>query len=366
MSNIPKIMIVDDDEMMRLMLENTLNGAYRILTAECGEACLSACTDQRPDLILLDVEMPGLDGYETCRHLKALDDAPPVVFISSRDRLQDRLNGYDAGGEDYILKPVEPAELLTKVALRLKAAESQSRMKQMADYASSTAMTAMSSMGEMGILLQALQRFNNCASLEQLAEAVLRALAEYGLSGMLRIRTPQGVVMQSNRGVVTPIEMSIIDQVAMMGRIIEYRSRMSVSYEHVALIVSNAPQDDDDRRGRLRDHLAVLVEGAEIRALAIHRDHVIERSALQASRTLACVDESQRGERVATILALQGMSDRLERAYLSLALSENQENQISQIVEDGVESVRQAFLPETDVQQQLTAVINDLKSVTRS
>jgi len=360
------VLIVDDEEMMRMLLENALNGAYQVISVANGEACLAACAVQRPDIILLDVDMPGMDGYETCKRIRAADGlAPPVIFVSSRDRLQDRLLGYDAGGEDYILKPVEPEELLTKVALRLKAADDRAQMRQMADYASSTAMTAMTSMGEMGILLQALQCFNNCASLEELAEAVLKALTEYGLNGMVRLRTPQGVVMQSSQGVVSPLEMSIIDQVAAMGRIVEYRSRMSVSYEHVALIVSNTPQDDDERRGRLRDHLAVLVEGAEIRALAIHRDHVIERSALQASRTLSHIDESQREERVATILALQGMSDQLERTYLSMALSGNQEHQISRIVEDGIESVRQAFIPETDVQQQLTAVINDLKSVTR-
>jgi DNA-binding response OmpR family regulator len=363
MSDIPRVMIVDDDEMMRLLFDNALNGAYRILAAESGEACLAACTQQRPDLILLDVEMPGLDGYETCRRIRALDDPPPVVFISSRDRLQDRLNGYDAGGEDYILKPVEPEELLTKVALRLKAAEAHAQVKEMAAYASSTAMTAMSSMGEMGVLLQALQRFNNCSSLEELAKATLQALAEYSLDGMVRLRTPAGVVMASTHGDVSPIEMSIIDQVAAMGRILEYRSRMSVSYEHVTLLVRNTPAEDDERRGRLRDHLAVLAEGAEVRTMAIHRDHVIERAVLNGSRTLASIDESQRAVRVAMSLALQDMSDQLERAYVSAALSDRQENQMAGIVASGIERVKGVFLPETDLQQQLTAVINDLRTV---
>lgn len=366
MSDPATIMIVDDEATMRLLLEDALGDEYQVVVASSGEECLAMYACQRPDLILLDVEMAGLNGYDTCRQLRARDPhAPPVIFVSGHDRLQDRLQGYEAGGEDYVLKPVETEELVTKVALRLKAAKQHSLMKQMADYASSTAMTAMSSMGEMGVLLQALQRFNDCASLESLAEAGLQALGEYSLEGIVRLRTPQGMVMLSTHGSVSPIEMSIIDQVAAMGRITEYRSRMSVSYEHVAFLVSNAPEDDTDRRGRLRDHLAVLAEGAQIRALAIHRDNVIERAVLQASRTLDRIDEVQREVRAATSLALQSMQDQLEHAYVSLALSDSQEAHMAGIVSGGVDRVRDALLPETDVQQQLTAVINDLKSVTR-
>jgi len=360
------VMIVDDDEPMRMMLENMLNDSYRVVCVADGAACLAAYAVQRPDIILLDVDMPDMDGYETCKHINAAAGiAPPVVFVSGRDSLQDRLHGYDAGGVDYIFKPPEPEELLIKIAMRLKAAVEQAQLKQMADYASSTAMTALSSMGEMGVLLQALQRFNDCSNLEELATAVMKALSDYGLNGLVRLRTPLGVVMFSTSGVVSPIELSIIEQVAAMGRIVEYRSRISVSYERVALLVSNTPEDDDDRRGRLRDHLAVLAEGAEVRAQAIHRDNVIERVVVQASRALARIDESQREVRVATSLALQDMNDQLERAYVSVALSERQEDHMAGIVGRGIENVRQAFLPETDVQQQLTAVINDLKGVTR-
>ena len=256
-------------------------------------------------------------------------------------------------------------ELLTKVGLRLRAVEEQARVRQMAAYASSTAMTALSNMGEMGVLLQALQQFNSCAHLENLAAAVIKALGEYGLNGMVRVRTPQHVVMLATHGVVSPIEQSIIEQVATMGRIMEYRSRMSVSYDQVAILVRNTPGEDDERRGRLRDHLAVLAEGADVRARAIHRDHVIERVVIKGSNTLDRIDESQRQLSVATTLALQAMSDQLEHAYVGLALSDSQERHMAKIVSSGIESVRLALLPETDIQHKFTEVIAELKSVTR-
>lgn len=359
------VMIVDDDDLICMLLENALSDGYRVVTVGSGAECLAACARQRPDIILLDVEMPEMDGYETCRRIKDDNDhAAPVIFISSHDRLEDRLRGYDAGGDDYLLKPVDPEELVTKVGLRLKAVADQAQLKQMVDYASSTAMTALSSMGEMGVLLQALQRFNGCAGLDELAEAVVQALAEYSLHGVVRLRAPHATTIRSTHGEASPIELSIIDQVASMGRIVEYRSRLSVSYDHVALVVNNMPPTDDDRRGRLRDHLAVLAEGAELRTLAIHRDAVIERVVLQAGRTLDRIDESQREVQVASSLALHDMSTQLERAYVSAALSESQENYMAGIVGAGLERVRQALLAETDVQRQLTAVIDELKTVT--
>ena len=354
-------MIVDDDETMRMLLENALADAYQVHSIASGEACLAACARQRPDIILLDVDMPGLDGYETCRQIrKASEDAPPVIFISNRDRLEDRLQGYDAGGEDYILKPVAPDELLAKVVLRLKVAADQAQLQQRADYASTTAMTAMNSLGEMGVLLQALQNFNNCTSIEALAKAVVKALSDYSLTGMVRLRTAQSEVMHSTHGAVSPIEMSIIDQVAKMGRIVEYRSRMSISYDHVVLLVSNTPPENDDRRGRLRDHLAILAEAAEATTLAKHRAIVIEQALRQVSQALVCIQDSHREMHVGTSLALQGMSDKLEKAFLSAALSERQENHLTAIIGQGVEQVRQAMQVGTDVLPLLDAVIKDL------
>ena len=364
MNDTSTIMIVDDDAIMRLQLENALSDTYHVISLASGMACLAALVKQQPDLIFLDVEMPGMDGYETCRRIKELEGgAVPVVFITSHDQLQDRLNGYDAGGDDYILKPVEPDELLAKTQLRLRSAKAQVELKKMADYAQTTAMTAMSSMGEMGVLLQALQRFNDCSKVDDLALALLRALGEYALDGMVRVRTAQGVVMLTTHGEVSPIEISIIEQVATMGRIVEFSSRLSVSYDHVTLLVRNAPLKQDDRRGRLRDHLAVLAEGAEVRTMALLRDQVIKNAITQGSRTLDRVDESQREVRFATSLALQNMTDQLEKAYIKVALSESQEIFMANIVSNGIDSVRAAFLPETDVQLQLTNVINELKTV---
>lgn len=100
------VMIVDDDEGTRMLIEHALGGAYRAIGVGSGQECLDAAAGSRPDIVLMDVEMPDMSGYDACRRLKATGgQAPPVIFISSHDQLADRMKGYDAGGEDYICKP---------------------------------------------------------------------------------------------------------------------------------------------------------------------------------------------------------------------------------------------------------------------
>lgn len=367
MPDLATVMIVDDDIIMRMMLEESLGNHYSVVAVSNGEECIAACAAQHPDIVLLDVEMPGINGYETCRRLKASDKPNMlVVFISSHDRLEDRLQGYDAGGEDYILKPIEPAELLTKITLLLKARKKQGELKQAAEYASHTAMTAMSSLGEAGVLLRSLQHFNTCKSLDDLAKAVTTAMSDFSLNGVVRLRARQEVIMRSTHGSVSPIEESIIEQVGEMGRIVEYRSRICVSYERAVLLVTNSPVDDDELRGRLRDNLAILAEGANVSTLAIGRSIGIERALQQTNQALIYIQDSEREMQTGTTLALQDMTDQLERAYMSTALTEAQERYLAQIVSSGIENLRKVMLAGEDVLPLLKAVTDELKTETNS
>ena len=356
------ILVVDDDNFMRKLFVKTLGDAFKVVAVSSGEACLAWLETQRADLILLDVKMAGLDGYETCQQLKAQHpDAPPVIFISAGEGVNDRMRGYDAGGDDYLVKPFEPRELLAKVSAMLHAAENRHRLKQQVEYASSTAMTAMTSMGEMGILLQSLQRFNGCRELFSLAAAVAVGLTDYGLEGVVRVRTLADEAIYSTRCEVTPLELSALDKVAGMGRIVEFGSRMSVSYENVTLLVSNCPPQHDERRGRLRDHLAVLVEGAQGRAVAIQRDLVISQAVIQATAALAKIDALQRETRAGTSMAIQDMTDDLEKAYMSVALSERQEDHMAAIVGRGVERILGFVSADFDLQHHMTGLIQNLQ-----
>ena len=116
------ILIVDDNLNNLGVLFDTLQDAgFRVLVAEDGQSALSVVQQERPDLILLDVRMPGLDGFETCRRLKA-DAATvhvPVIFMTALSEAMDEVKGLEMGAVDYVTKPVQVKTVLARVNTHL-------------------------------------------------------------------------------------------------------------------------------------------------------------------------------------------------------------------------------------------------------
>jgi signal transduction histidine kinase len=121
-SDKPKILIVDDTPTNLSILEEILDEDYLISIAQSGTQALSITEKFMPDLILLDVNMPGLDGFETCRKLKSQENTLniPVIFITARTEPEDVIQGFKEGGVDYITKPFNHSEVVARVQTHLK------------------------------------------------------------------------------------------------------------------------------------------------------------------------------------------------------------------------------------------------------
>lgn len=116
----PLVLVVDDEENIRYLVESGLQLAgLDTVSAADGRAALAAVTEHRPDLIVLDVMMPELDGFEMLRRLRDAGNRTPVIFLTARDATDDRVRGLTTGGDDYVVKPFAIAELVARVQLRL-------------------------------------------------------------------------------------------------------------------------------------------------------------------------------------------------------------------------------------------------------
>jgi putative two-component system response regulator len=117
-----RILIVDDCPVNTDILKELLETEYDLATAASGEEALERLTTFNPDLVLLDIMMPGIDGYETCRRIKAspIGDFTQVIFVSGKGASNERLDGFEAGADDYVAKPFNQDELLAKIHVQFR------------------------------------------------------------------------------------------------------------------------------------------------------------------------------------------------------------------------------------------------------
>lgn len=115
-----KILVVDDDPRLRELVSITLERAgYQVITARDGQLALTHAMREAPDLVVLDVGLPELDGLEVCRRLRARSEVP-ILFLTARDDEIDRILGLELGADDYVTKPFSPRELVARIKAILK------------------------------------------------------------------------------------------------------------------------------------------------------------------------------------------------------------------------------------------------------
>lgn len=116
-----KILIVDDDPKLLAMLQRTLTyEGFFVVTASDGKAGLQQIVAHRPDLVVLDWLMPGMNGIEMVKQLRKQDDATLILMLTARDAVEDRVEGLEHGADDYLVKPFAPSELLARVRALLR------------------------------------------------------------------------------------------------------------------------------------------------------------------------------------------------------------------------------------------------------
>ena len=128
------ILVVDDEPSTVCILMETLSEEYEVASVTDGEQALAFCARRVPDLILLDVAMPGLDGYEVCRRLKSDTQTGdvPIMFVTAHDGAEDELRGLEAGAVDFLAKPVHPLVVRARVGTQITLKRQADRLRDMA------------------------------------------------------------------------------------------------------------------------------------------------------------------------------------------------------------------------------------------
>lgn len=342
-----RVLIVDDDPTTRSLLRGILARRFDVVTASSGDEALASSREHLPDLVLLDVEMPGLDGYETCRRLRDIGPLP-VIFATAHQSLEEHLKAYDAGASDLVTKPVTSEILLRKVGLAIDKQRHESRLAAEKDSLQKMAMGFLSSMGETGSLLKFMRAGVACRTHEALAEQLVAAARDLGMQASVMIRHAHGATVLTTSGSPSPLGQSILGQLSGMGRIFQFRSQLVVNYERVSIIVGNMPDEVTaaTAAGRLRDNVAILAETAEalcdnvdMRLTSMRRAEQMQIALGGAVAAVEALRDKQMAMLADTRVLLQELTDSIEKSYSWLDTSQAQEKFISAAMHQSVQRI---------------------------
>jgi CheY-like chemotaxis protein len=189
-----KILIVDDSADNRFLLRMLLEDDHLVSEADSGEACLSSIEQDKPDLLLLDVKMPGLDGYQVCQELRKKSETEdlPIIFVSGLDSSEERLAGFEAGGDEYIIKPVDETDLLTKVSSYLNKKKEREAVHHDASQSMKMALEAMTVSSELGQIIGFVKSGQSLKTHKSIGEAMLSIADDFQLNAsvMVKAETP--------------------------------------------------------------------------------------------------------------------------------------------------------------------------------
>ena len=370
------VLVVDDEDQVGMLVGRALSKKFDTAYVKDGGACLAYVAETLPDTILLDVRMPGMSGLEVCRSLRANEATKdiPVIFISGLDSVDERLAGYEAGGDDYIVKPFEIDVLREKVAVSVSNHERIIELRQSSGYATEVAMQAMTTSGELGVVLEFYRSSFECKSYQSLAEAICNSLCSYGLSSSVQIITPDGETTNADSsGVVRPLEMSLLQKMRLKDRIIDFGARTIVNYPHVSLLVKNMPMEDEAKYGRFKDNLAPLIEGASSRIEAIVAASVIakQKGALQGlldkiKLALEEVQETHEAHKNVSVSTVDGLIVRMEAAFLSAGLTEEQESLFISMIQKSADELIDIYEEGLSISEKFSDIIDEIVSVSRA
>jgi CheY-like chemotaxis protein len=298
MNTLPTIFLVDDDDFAAELTAEVLAADYNVLCFSNGQSALDGLITQSPDLILLDVSMPGLSGYEVCRALRVNPAAVdlPVIFLSGMVSEEERMAGYEAGGDDYLTKPVAAEELRSKIHLAISRYAERQRLKSYLSSAFSSAMTAMSNAAELGAVLQFLRSSFKCTDYISLCREILNALNTCGLEASVQIRGRQNPACYTARGPCSPLEESVLSSMSRQGKVLEFGTRTSYSFAHITIIIKNVQSQDLEHSPSLSDNLALLSEGVSARVTAL--DYGVAVTQLTAELRTAHLANTQQQQRL--------------------------------------------------------------------
>ncbi len=287
-----RLMLIDDSSLSLTTIEKSLQNEFDIRTFTDSDEALSAVEAWQPDVVLTDVEMPGRNGYEVCDAIKRNPNTKhiPVLFLSTKDSLRERMNGYEMGGDDYLIKGCDVEELKVKLSLSAERARHSHELKASFSSAQSTALEAMSTSFELGKAVRYIEQSYNAANFEALGQLLCQFASDIDLSMVCMFVARDGFHYYSTSGAeVAPLEAQLLEKLHGGNRFIDFGYRTVVNYPQVGILVKNMPLDNRERYGRVKDTLPFVLGATDAKVRMLDAEKALSAQGHKLTASIGAI-----------------------------------------------------------------------------
>ncbi|PHS19166.1 MAG: response regulator [Kangiella sp.] len=368
-----ELLVIDDDHLLHNIISKipTID-EFNIRYADNGAKGIEMVDQLMPDIILLDVEMPILNGYETCLRLRENEKTKqiPILFLSAHSSLKDRMKGYEAGGDDYLAKPFDNDLLLARINILLKYQEQSRVLQELYQTAQSTATTALTGLGELGTAMQFLEKSISYANIDELVSGLFQTMSLFHLDSYLMLTSNNQVSWYSQIGAVSPIEKDLIDMSDNQIRFLDFGEKTLVNYPVISLLVKNMPIDDIDKYGRVKDILPVLVAAANVKigAFDIQQSLIIQNGEMLETfknirRYLFHMGTAIVNGRDESKTMTNELIQSLHADLLSMGLEQDQEDYLIDQIDSVSQNILEKMNSGAEIRDVLDYILSNLKNL---
>ena len=255
------ILSIDDNPVNLELIEAALDAEFEVISSDGNDSIVELIEKHHPKIILLDIMLEGKSGFDVCKQIRQSDLDPNIVviFVSSLTTPEDKITAYKVGGDDYVCKPVQIAELRQKlrtVEKRMKALESLSEQIQ---YATQSAFASMRQASELGQLVNFLEQALEAQSMSDLFALIANYSESLGVEVSCLLRTEFESQKFPVNGIST-LESEVLDLGRNADRIMEFGRKILFNSSYATIVAKGLHAYDEEKLGRFKDNFAVLLK----------------------------------------------------------------------------------------------------------
>ena len=294
----------------------------------------------------------------------------PVVFLSSHSSMRERMQGYEVGADDYLVKPFEREYLLARINVLIKYQHERQELRKQCEIARQSATIAMTSSSELGLAMRFLEKSLSYHNVSDLVHGLIVSTNQFDIDCCILVITNEQEEWYSAEGVVSPLEKELIQMCDKEARFLDFGGRTIVNYPRVSLLAKNMPLDDMDKYGRIKDVLPILLSAVNSKINVLGTQEALTMQSTNLLDSFQVIRNSlyQLGSTIVnnkefSIERMNVLVQGLHVDFLRMGLDEDQEEYLLQHIDKEITEVMEEMDAGKEIRQALTLILMNLNSV---